>query len=135
MISGAVGRFRSEKVCDPEQPLKLYPTVIDVTVSSADTVKPIGMPWAVTPLQWPTLKDEAASDGPIGPPQPLARGHASITKQTAALAARRAAGRSGVERRQKRLGIRSSERVCDDIGQTARPLTTGVELRVVDRHL
>jgi hypothetical protein len=49
--------FRFENVRDPEQPLKLYPTVIEVTVSSAETVKAIGAPCDVVPLHWPALTD------------------------------------------------------------------------------
>jgi hypothetical protein len=71
MASGAVGTFRFENVCVPEQPLKLYPTAIAVRTSSEDTVKVIGVPCAVVPLHRPTLSDEA--DGDVGPsPHPEA---------------------------------------------------------------
>jgi len=54
VTDGAVSRFRFENVCVPEHPLKLYPTEIEVTFSSADTVKLIGVPWDVIPLHWPS---------------------------------------------------------------------------------
>src|SRR5687768_17581137 len=55
--SGAVGTSKPENVCDPEQPLKSYPSVIEVTRSSADTTNAIGAPWDVVPLHSPTLRD------------------------------------------------------------------------------
>lgn len=84
MTSGAVGTFRFENVWDPEQALKLYPSVIAVTVSSGETVKAIGTPWDVMPLHWPTLRDGAADDGVVGPPQALARAHTTVTRDQAA---------------------------------------------------
>jgi hypothetical protein len=53
VTDGAVSRFRFENVCDPEQPLKLYPSVISVTFSSGETVNVIGVPCAVVPIHWP----------------------------------------------------------------------------------
>jgi len=80
---GVVGTSRSENVCVPEQPLKLYPTAIAVRASSEDTAKVIGVPCAVLPLHWPTLSDEA--DGDVGPsPHPQASTAANVpTLQTA----------------------------------------------------
>jgi hypothetical protein len=50
---GAIWRFKFGNICDPEQLLNLYPTVIEVTLSSGETVKAIGIPWAVVPSHWP----------------------------------------------------------------------------------
>ena len=47
MTFGAMLRLRFENVCDPEQPLKLCPTVIAVTFSSGEIVKAIELPWDV----------------------------------------------------------------------------------------
>jgi hypothetical protein len=77
VTSGAVGTFRFENACVPEQLLKLYPTAIAVRTSSEDTVKLIGVPCAVLPLHWPPLNDEA--DGDVGPsPHPEARSAAKV---------------------------------------------------------
>jgi hypothetical protein len=51
---GAVSRFRFENVCTPEQPPKLYPTVMEVTFWSGETVKLIALPWDVVPVHWPS---------------------------------------------------------------------------------
>ena len=67
VTSGAVGTFRFENVCIPEQLLKLYPTAIAVRASSEDTVKLIGVPCAVLPLHSPTLSDEADGDAGLSP--------------------------------------------------------------------
>ena len=50
MTSGAVGTCRFENVCVPEQPLKLYPTEIVVSISSEDTVNVMALPCAVVPF-------------------------------------------------------------------------------------
>lgn len=77
VTSGAVGTFRFENVCVPEQLLKLYPTAIVVRTSSEDTVKLIVVPCAVLPLHWPTLSDE--TDGDVGPlPHPEASTAAKV---------------------------------------------------------
>lgn len=52
-----MGILTSSNVWKPEQPLKLYPTVIATTASLGETVKLIGVPWDVVPLHWPTLSD------------------------------------------------------------------------------
>jgi len=41
---GAVSRSRFENLFVPVQPLKLYPTEIEVTLSSGDTLNVIGLP-------------------------------------------------------------------------------------------
>jgi hypothetical protein len=64
VTSGAVATCRFEKVCVPEQPLKLYPTEIVVSISSEDTVNVMALPCAVVPFHWPTLSDEG--DGDVG---------------------------------------------------------------------
>ena len=64
VTSGAVATCGSEKVCVPEQPLKLYPTEIVVSISSEDTVNVMALPCAVVPFHWPTLSDEG--DGDVG---------------------------------------------------------------------
>jgi len=57
--------------------LKLYPTTIDVRVSSDDTVNVIEVPCAVVPLHWPALSE--GEDGVVGPlPQPEASTPASV---------------------------------------------------------
>jgi len=91
VTSGAVRTLRFENVCDPEQPLKLYPRVMVVTVSSWDTVKAIGIPWAVIPLHCPTLRDGAETDGAVGPLHAIARVQANVTKHLAARVAGHAA--------------------------------------------
>ena len=50
---GIVSRLRLENVCEPEQLLKLWPIVIDVTFSSAEIVNDIGAPCAVVPIHSP----------------------------------------------------------------------------------
>lgn len=70
LTSGAVSRFKFENVRVPEQPLKLYSTVIDVTFSSGDIVKLIVLPCEVVPLQWPA---RPAGVGAALPPHPVAR--------------------------------------------------------------
>jgi hypothetical protein len=40
----SMSRLRFENVCDPEHPLKLYPTVIEATLSSDEIVKVMGAP-------------------------------------------------------------------------------------------
>ena len=79
---GAVGMFRFENVSVPAQPLKLYPTAIDVSVSSEDTAKVIAVPCAVVPVHWPAEIDEADVDGAPGlPPQADAKDPASVLTQ------------------------------------------------------
>ena len=41
---GVVSRFKFENVFVPVQPLKLYPREIEVTLSSGETLKVIGLP-------------------------------------------------------------------------------------------
>jgi hypothetical protein len=41
---GTISRSRFENVFVPVQPLKLYPREIEVTLSSGDTLKVIGLP-------------------------------------------------------------------------------------------
>ena len=67
MTLGVVSRFRLENVFVPAQPLKLYPTEIEVTLSSGDTVNVIGRPCVVVPLQVPALPAGAGE----AEPQPL----------------------------------------------------------------
>jgi hypothetical protein len=67
VTSGAVATCRFEKVCVPEQPLKLYPTEIVVSISSEDTVNVMALPCAVVPFHWPTLSDEGDGDGGLLP--------------------------------------------------------------------
>ena len=59
---GMVSRLKFEKVLDPVHPLKLYPTEIDVTFSSGEIVKLIGLPCAVVPLQLPALPSGVGED-------------------------------------------------------------------------
>ena len=82
---GAVRTFRFENVSIPEQPLKLYPTAIDVRVSFEDTTKVIAVPCTVVPLHWPAASDEADVDGAPGPPlQADAKYPASVPTQNTA---------------------------------------------------
>jgi hypothetical protein len=67
VTSGAVGAYRFENVCVPEQLLKLYPTEIVVSISSEDTVKVMALPCAVVPFHWPTLSDDGKADGGLLP--------------------------------------------------------------------
>lgn len=68
MMLGTVEIFRFEKVCVPEHPLKLCPTVSVVSASSDDTLKLMALPCAVVPAHCPALSD---GDGRVGdPPQP-----------------------------------------------------------------
>ena len=53
MTWGAMLSFRFENVCDPEHPLKSWAIVSVVTVSSAEIVNAIDLPWAVVPLHSP----------------------------------------------------------------------------------
>src|SRR5687768_10580048 len=71
--SGAVGTSKSKNVCDPEHPLKSYPTVIEVTRSSAETTNVIGAPWDVVPLHSPTLKGADRVNGKSAGVHALAR--------------------------------------------------------------
>jgi hypothetical protein len=50
VTSGAVATCRFEKVCVPEQPLKLYPTEIVVSISSEDTVNVMALPCGDVPV-------------------------------------------------------------------------------------
>ena len=50
MTFGAMLMLRFENVCDPEQPLKSWATVIVVTTSSGEIVNAMDLPWAVVPL-------------------------------------------------------------------------------------
>ena len=49
-----MSRVRFENAFNPEQPLKLYPTVMAVTFWSDETVKVIGLPWDVVPFHCPS---------------------------------------------------------------------------------
>jgi hypothetical protein len=49
-----IARFKFENVFVPEQPLKLYPTVMAVTFWSDETVKVIGLFCYVVPLHSPS---------------------------------------------------------------------------------
>jgi hypothetical protein len=50
---GAISILRFEKVCVAEHPLKLYPTVIEVTFSSGEMLNEIGLPCDVVPAHSP----------------------------------------------------------------------------------
>jgi hypothetical protein len=120
---GAVSRFRFENVCSPEQPLKLYPTVMAVTFSSGDTLKVIGVPWDVVPLHWPS---SVAGDGVVGPQALINAQHAIATKREPAFEISRAA--APLRRRHPCLctsmsGCRQIRRPSH--GWTAPPVTAG----------
>lgn len=86
----------SSNVWKPEQPLKLYPTVIVSTVSAGETVKLMGVPCDVVPLHWPTLRDwpplrgAMTARGPMRVLQPATEIHAIVAKYHAALVGREA---------------------------------------------
>ena len=87
VTSGAVATCRFENACVPEQPLKLYPTEIVVSISSEDTVNVMALPCAVVPLHWPTLSDEGDGDGDVGSlPQAEASSPANVPTHSSAFA-------------------------------------------------
>src|SRR5580765_8210867 len=63
---GAVSRLRFEYVWMPEQPLKLYPTEIEVTFWFDATLKVMGTPCAVVPLHWPSSAPDEEGEGVVG---------------------------------------------------------------------
>jgi hypothetical protein len=70
--------LRFGNVCVPEHPLKLCPTVIVVTFSSADTVKLIGLPCDVVPLHCPLM---SRRDGDVALPQAIMSAHAATVRR------------------------------------------------------
>ena len=73
-------RDRFENVFDPEQPLKLYPTVIDVTFSSGETTTAIDLPWDVVPFHTPSY-EIGELEGPEGDAQEFAAAHSAIVRK------------------------------------------------------
>jgi hypothetical protein len=72
MTWGTVSTLRLENVCEPEQPLKLCPTVIVVTLSSEDTENVMGLPCEVVPDHCPSI---AGRDGDVSLPQAVNSAH------------------------------------------------------------
>ena len=69
---GTVSTLRLEKVCDPEQPMKLCPTVIVVTFSSDETENAIGLPCEVVPDHCPSI---TGRDGDVSLPHAVKSTH------------------------------------------------------------